>query len=72
MIAGGLRAWRQYDLKLLLAYGTVSQLGFLFVLFGTGVAGATLAGALLIVAHGFFKAALFMVVGHRRARDRDA
>ena len=63
MIAGGLRAWRQYDLKLLLAYGTVSQLGFLFVLFGTGVAGATLAGALLIVAHGFFKAALFMVVG---------
>ena len=40
MIAGGLRAWRQYDLKLLLAYGTVSQLGFLFVLFGTGIAGA--------------------------------
>ena len=36
MIAGGLRARRQYDLKLLLAYGTVSQLGFLFVLFGTG------------------------------------
>ena len=63
MIAGGLRAWRQYDLKLLLAYGTVSQLGFLFVLFGTGLAGATLAGALLIVAHALFKATLFMVVG---------
>jgi multicomponent Na+:H+ antiporter subunit A len=63
MIAGGLRAWRQYDLKLLLAYGTVSQLGFLFVLFGTGTVGATLAGALLIVAHALFKAALFMVVG---------
>ncbi len=63
MIAGGLRAWRQYDLKLLLAYGTVSQLGFLFVLFGTGTAGATLAGALLIIAHAFFKATLFMVVG---------
>jgi multicomponent Na+:H+ antiporter subunit A len=63
MIAGGLRAWRQYDLKLLLAYGTVSQLGFLFVLFGTGIVGATLAGALLIVAHALFKAALFMVVG---------
>jgi len=63
MIAGGLRAWRQYDLKLLLAYGTVSQLGFLFVLFGTGTVGATLAGALLIVAHACFKATLFMVVG---------
>jgi multicomponent Na+:H+ antiporter subunit A len=63
MIAGGLRAWRQYDLKLLLAYGTVSQLGFLFVLFGTGLAGATFAAGLLIVAHALFKATLFMVVG---------
>jgi multicomponent Na+:H+ antiporter subunit A len=63
MIAGGLRAWRQHDLKLLLAFGTVSQLGFLFVLFGTGVASATLAGALLIVAHALFKATLFLVVG---------
>jgi multicomponent Na+:H+ antiporter subunit A len=63
MVVGGLRAWRQYDLKLLLAYGTVSQLGFLFVLFGTGLADATLAGALLIVAHALFKASLFMVVG---------
>jgi multicomponent Na+:H+ antiporter subunit A len=63
MIAGGLRAWRQYDLKLLLAYGTVSQLGFLFVLFGTGTVGATVAGALLIIAHALFKATLFMVVG---------
>ncbi len=63
MVAGGLRAWRQHDLKLLLAFGTVSQLGFLFVLFGTGVASATLAGALLIVAHALFKATLFLVVG---------
>ena len=63
MIVGGLRAWRQYDLKLLLAYGTVSQLGFLFVLFGAGFTGATLAGALLLVAHALFKATLFMVVG---------
>ena len=28
MILGGWRALRQHDLKLLLAYGTVSQLGF--------------------------------------------
>jgi multicomponent Na+:H+ antiporter subunit A len=27
MLLGGLRALRQHDLKLLLAYGTISQLG---------------------------------------------
>lgn len=63
MIFGGLRALRQYDLKLLLAYGTISQLGFMFLLFGIGVPEATYAGCALILAHGLFKAALFMVVG---------
>jgi multicomponent Na+:H+ antiporter subunit A len=63
MIAGGLRALRQYDLKLLLAHGTVSQLGFLVVLFGVGIPGATAAGILAIVAHAAFKAALFLTVG---------
>jgi multicomponent Na+:H+ antiporter subunit A len=63
MAAAGLRALRQFDLKLLLAYGTVSQLGFLFVLFGLGDQQATLAGCALFVAHALFKAALFMVVG---------
>ena len=70
MIAGGLRALRQHDLKLLLAYGTVSQLGFLFVLFGAGHAGGDAAGCVLLLAHALFKAALFMVVGHRRPPDR--
>ena len=36
MLLGAWRALRQCDLKLLLAYGTVSQLGFLVVLVGTG------------------------------------
>ena len=63
MIAGGLRALRQHDLKLLLAFGTVSQLGFMMVLFGAGTADATAAGWVLLVAHALFKAALFMVVG---------
>lgn len=63
MLAGGLRALRQNDLKLLLAFGTVSQLGFLTVLFGAGVEAATAAGCALLVAHAMFKAALFMVVG---------
>jgi multicomponent Na+:H+ antiporter subunit A len=36
MLVGGYRALRQTDLKLLLAFGTVSQLGFLMVLVGAG------------------------------------
>ncbi len=63
MIAGGLRALRQHDLKRLLALGTVSQLGFLLVLFGAGRPEATVAGATLLLAHALFKGALFLVVG---------
>jgi len=63
MLVGGYRALRQHDLKLLLAFGTVSQLGFLIALFGAGTPAATFAGAALLLAHGLFKAALFMVVG---------
>jgi multicomponent Na+:H+ antiporter subunit A len=63
MIAGGLRALRQYDLKQLLAHGTVSQLGFLVVLFGAGTTAATQAGIVLLIAHALFKAMAFMVVG---------
>ncbi len=63
MLIGGLRALRQHDLKLLLAYGTVSQLGFMMLLFGVGDYHIAEAGVVLILAHGAFKAALFMVVG---------
>ncbi len=63
MLVGGLRALRQHDLKLLLAYGTVSQLGFMMLLFGVGDDHIAEAGVILILAHGAFKAALFMVVG---------
>ncbi|MFO7592309.1 MAG: hydrogen gas-evolving membrane-bound hydrogenase subunit E [Acidimicrobiia bacterium] len=73
MFAGALRALRQHDLKLLLAYGTISQLGFLFVLFGSGVPGATEAGAALLLAHALFKSALFLTVGviDHQAHTRD-
>jgi multicomponent Na+:H+ antiporter subunit A len=63
MVAGGLRALRQHDLKLLLAFGTISQLGLLVVVFGAGTAAATTAGCVLLLAHALFKAALFLVVG---------
>ncbi|CAN5571214.1 Na+/H+ antiporter subunit A [soil metagenome] len=73
MIVGGWRAMSQRDAKLLLAHGTTSQLGLLVVLFGAGYEKATLAGATVLLAHGAFKAALFMVVGivDHKAGTRD-
>jgi multicomponent Na+:H+ antiporter subunit A len=63
MILGGLRALRQYDVKLLLAYGTVSQLGFLVAMVGAGTRSGAFAGLALVCAHGLFKSTLFLVVG---------
>ncbi|MEV0088283.1 hydrogen gas-evolving membrane-bound hydrogenase subunit E [Saccharopolyspora sp. NPDC050642] len=63
MLMGGWRALHEYDLKKLLAYGTVSQLGFLMVLLGTGTYTAAVAGTAMLLAHGLFKATLFLVVG---------
>jgi multicomponent Na+:H+ antiporter subunit A len=63
MLVGGWRALAATDLKQLLAFGTVSQLGFLMVLFGSGSGIAALAGAAMLLAHGLFKAPLFLVVG---------
>lgn len=63
MLLGGWRALRQYDLKLILAYGTVSQLGFLTVVVGLGSKEAAMAGMAMVLAHGLFKACLFLVVG---------
>lgn len=63
MLLGGYRATRQYDLKLVLAYGTVSQLGLLVMLVGFGTKAAALAGLAMLAAHAMFKAALFLVVG---------
>ena len=63
MLVGGYRALRQTDIKLILAYGTVSQLGFLIMVVGLGKPDAALAGLALLLAHGLFKATLFLVVG---------
>ncbi|MGW4088441.1 Na+/H+ antiporter subunit A [Nocardia sp. NPDC004750] len=63
MLLAGLRSLQVVDLKLVLAFGTVSQLGFLIVLVGIGTPDAALAGVALIVAHALFKACLFLVVG---------
>ncbi|MCG7308393.1 Na+/H+ antiporter subunit A [Brachybacterium sp. ACRRE] len=63
MLLGGWRALRQTDIKLLLAYGTVSQLGFLMAVAGLATPDAALAATAMLVAHAAFKAPLFMAVG---------
>ncbi len=60
MVWGSYLALRQNDLKALLAYSTVSQLGLLTALYG---AGDSFAATAHLVNHAVFKAALFMVVG---------
>ena len=60
MFWGSYLALRQNDLKALLAYSTVSQLGILMSLYG---AGHPFAATAHLVNHAAFKAALFMVVG---------
>lgn len=63
MLLGGFQALRETDLKRLLAFGTVSQLGFLTVVLGYGVRDTALAGLALLISHALFKSALFLVVG---------
>ena len=67
VIVGGITAFfaatiglKQWDIKKVLAYSTVSQLGYMFV--GVG-AGAYTAGVFHLVTHAFFKALLFLGSG---------
>ena len=53
-------ALAQYDIKKVLAYSTVSQLGYMFL--GVGV-GAYTAGVFHLMTHAFFKALLFLGAG---------
>jgi multicomponent Na+:H+ antiporter subunit A len=73
MLLGGWTALKQTDLKLVLAHGTVSQLGFLTVIIGFGTRDTALAGLALLLAHALFKSTLFLVVGiiDHRAGTRD-
>ncbi|MGW8567112.1 Na+/H+ antiporter subunit A [Isoptericola sp. NPDC055881] len=63
LLLGGYQALRQHDLKLVLAFGTVSQLGLIILLLGLGSKALALAGLAMLGAHAMFKAALFLVVG---------
>lgn len=77
LIYGSYRAMKQIDLKAILAYSTISQLGLIMCLLGLGSAAelatsdiaiatlmnATLAAVFHLINHAVFKGALFMTAG---------
>ena len=70
ILVGSLVALRQERLKLLVAYSTVAQIGYLFLMFPLVLAGdaeasarAWLGGVLQAVSHAFAKAAMFLSAG---------
>ena len=60
MVTGAILAVGQWDIKRILAYSTMSQIGYMIV--GVGV-GAYQAGVLHFFTHAFFKALLFLTAG---------
>jgi multicomponent Na+:H+ antiporter subunit A len=62
-VMGALFALQRSDLKELLAYSTVSQLGLLVATIGLGTREALSAAVVHTVAHALFKGALFMLIG---------
>lgn len=72
-VIGAVLALRQHDLKALLAYSTVSQLGWIVALIGVGTDEALGVAGLHTFSHALFKATLFMLVGviDQEAGSRD-
>jgi formate hydrogenlyase subunit 3/multisubunit Na+/H+ antiporter MnhD subunit len=75
---GGVQALRQTRLKLMIAYSTVAQLGYLFLAFPLGTTIAWKGALYLLMSHALAKAAMFMAAGniirfggHDRITDLD-
>jgi NADH-quinone oxidoreductase subunit L len=62
-IMAGTIAITQNDLKRVLAYSTISQLGYMFLSLGTGSLLGIVAGMFHLLTHAFFKALLFLGAG---------
>lgn len=60
LLLAGCSALMQYDIKRILAYSTVSQIGYMFLALGVG---AWSAAIFHFVTHAFFKALLFLGAG---------
>ena len=62
-LLAALIAITQYDLKRVLAYSTISQLGYMFLALGCGTLAGVTAGMFHLFTHAFFKALLFLGAG---------
>ncbi|WP_333713942.1 monovalent cation/H+ antiporter subunit A [Yoonia sp.] len=73
MVLGAVIGLFKHDLKALLAFSTVSHLGLITMLLGTGTAFGAMAAVFHILNHAAFKAALFMSAGivDHEAHTRD-
>ena len=60
LLIAGFSALAQHDLKRILAYSTISQIGYMFLALGVG---AWSAGVFHFMTHAFFKALLFLGAG---------
>jgi NADH-quinone oxidoreductase subunit L len=60
LLIAGFSALAQHDIKRVLAYSTISQIGYMFLALGVGAYGAAL---FHFVTHAFFKALLFLGAG---------
>ena len=73
LLYGGILAWRQQDLKAMVAYSSISHMGV--VLLGIATLNVTgMTGAVMqMVAHGLTAATLFLIVGllYQRTHSRD-
>lgn len=73
MVYGGLLAWKQTDLKAMVAYSSVSHMGIVLL----GIAALNLYGltgaVLQMMAHGLIAGAMFLLVGllYERTHNRD-
>ncbi|MGA2798097.1 MAG: NADH-quinone oxidoreductase subunit L [Thermoguttaceae bacterium] len=62
-LLGAFIAITQTDLKRILAYSTISHIGYMFLAMGTGTLIGVTAGMFHLVTHAFFKALLFLAAG---------
>lgn len=63
LLFGSLMAIRQFDMKGILAYSTISQLGLIIALFGFGTEAAIAGGLFHLLNHSAFKGSLFLMTG---------
>lgn len=64
MIIGSVMAIVQTDFKKMIAYSSVSQVGYIFVGFGLGTTAGLLAAFYHVIAHAITKSGLFLIAGN--------